>query len=421
MLTPVFRLGSQESFAQINSYNYLQVDDGPYYFIDYWSSVREHIWDAHCTIDYLATYRSEIMNTSAFVEYDTGANPGIIDHRLSTVETVTRRATANAFTPTPTDAGSYILTVTGENGSIGIYALSEGALSNLLQSVKSWSENEVQSTEIVDVIKEWAVKAISVGSAAENIRSCIWVPWFAQGTSEEIYLGRYPTGQAGRKLDDSAIIFSSLTLTVPWQADDWRRASLFHTFELYLPFVGIVGIDAGLLEGVESITVDCNTDTRTGDVAYLVRSGINCIGAYSGNCSAQIPIGVSNVSPLKIGSAIFTGAASVLGANPVGVGASLASAATNVLNPTVTAIGTLQSSAGATLGNLDVELASFFKNTNVAPSSVSSVMGTPTMSVKTLGMLKGFVKTRGASVQAAAGKEELQTINSMLDGGVFLE
>lgn len=421
MLNPVFRLGSAEDFAQINSYNYLQVDNGPYYFIDYWTSERQNLWNAHCTLDYLATYRAEILATSAFVEYDTSANPGIIDHRLSTVETVTRRATATTFSPPPFAGGSYILTVTGEEGSVGIYALSEGALGNLLRSVKQWSENEVQSTEIVDVMKEWAVKAISVGSAAENIRSCIWVPWFAQGVSEEIYLGRYPTGQAGRKLSEDALIFSSHTVTIPWQADDWRRASLFHTFELYLPYVGVVGVDAGLLEGLDTITVDSNTDTRTGDVAYIVRTGINVIGAYAGNASAQIPIGVSNVSPLKIGASIFTGVAAVIAQNPVGVGTSIAQAATNVLNPTVSSIGTLQSSAGATLDNLDIEMNSFFKNTNVAPSSVSAVMGTPTMSVKTLGSISGFCKTRGASVSANAGKGELDTINRLLDGGVFIE
>lgn len=424
MESPVLLLGSPRSLDEISQYNYCQLGSGEYYYIDEWISTRNSLWEAHCERDLLATYRSEIMATTAFVEYDTEANPGIIDHRISTLETATYAAYASAFTPVYNAAGSYILSVSGRNGSVSTFALSLGSLNNLLNNVSQWAGTVLENVETVEqAVKALARKLITVGSAAENIRSCTWVPWQVEGNSKQIYLGEYPTEQAGREVDGSTALETSVhTMQIPWQASDWRKCSMCHSFGIFLPFVGNVGIDATQLLGQSELNVSCSVDKRTGDVAYILWAGVQTIGSYSGNCGAQIPIGVSNVNPLKVGSSIMTTVASMTAGNALGAGAGIAQTAQNVLIPTVTCVGTLQSSAAAKMGhNMDITMWSEYKPTNVAPSSVSAAIGTPTMAVKTVGSVSGFVKTRGASVNAAAGASELRQINSLLDGGVFIE
>lgn len=421
MENPTLTLGSERSWEEISNYNYLALGN-EYYFINEWRSLLNDMWECDCELDVLATYRTQILETSAFVEYDTSTNPGIPDHRLSQVERATYLGRASAFSPAVRNAGSYIITVTGINGSVGIYALSQTALGFLMESVVNWATTEIDGEEPVDVLKKWGQRAISGGNAAENIRSCIWVPWLAEGTIEEIYLGRFPTGQSGRKLDSSSIIFNSYTIPIPWQASDWRACALCHTFTLYLPFVGNVGISAEQLLSQTSIEVYSNVDVRTGDVAYIVQAGKNqTLGCYSGNASATIPIGVSNINPFKTGAAIMSTVASITSGSPGGVVGGLAETAKNILVPNVTSIGSLQSSAGALLQSLDLELWSEYKPFNVEPSSVSDVMGTPTMSVKSLSSVNGYVKCRGASVSANTGRVELSKINSYLNGGVYIE
>lgn len=422
MRNPVLQMGSQQSAEEINSYNYLKLGDVGYYFIDDWTSIRGDFWEATASLDLLATYADAIRATSAFVEYDTTANPGIADHRLSQLETSTTAANAAGFSPTIDSAGTYILTVTGKSGAVGTFGLKQAALNNLLESVSQWASSSIDGDTPEAVLKQWARKAISSGSAPANIRSCLWVPFDISGASKEIYLGEFPTGVSGSAMTASnAIRFYSKNIPIPWQVSDWRACALTHSFTLVLPFVGTIGLSAEQLIGETSITVDYAVDLRTADVSYIVYAGnIRALGSYSGNASASVPVGVSNVNALKVAGGIFSSVAAMTSGNVTASASGLGETAVNILVPNVTCVGTLQSPAGAGM-TLDIELSSQYKPYNAAPSSVSAVMGTPTMQTKSLAGLTGFVKTRGASVAADCGADELSAINAMLDGGIYLE
>ena len=62
-----------------------------------------------------------------------------------------------------------------------------------------------------------------------------------------------------------------------------------------------------------------------------------------------------------------------------------------------------------------------YHDTNVDPSSVAAAIGTPTMAVKTIGTLSGFVQTKEASVNASCYDDVRAEINSLMDGGFFYE
>lgn len=425
-ITPVLVMGSQESWEQITSYNYVRIG-GRYYWITNWQSIRNDLWQCTCDLDVLATYRDEIFSTSAFVEYDTSANTWIVDHRLSKLETATARGNGANLNIDTIAGGSYILCVTGSEGSVQYYALSKNALANLLNSVLDWAtinteDYENKTEELVVTIKAFARNFLSSGAAPQNIRGCMWVPFLVTGESETIYLGAFNTGQAGRRIDNPVkSVF--MNIDIPWQAADWRRSALFHNFELTLPYCGVVGLDAGVLAGADYITVEAGVDYRTGDMTYRISaSNGNDLGIYSGSCGVGIPIGIASYSPTAITGSIFNAFAQISTGNYALAAVSSAGAASNVLCPNITAVGTATNGSVSGLLNSErVSLVSLFHNTNVSPSSVSDVMGTPTMAVKTLGSLQGYVKTRGASVSAKAGSNIMEKINRILDSGIFIE
>ena len=423
---PVLLMGSQESWEQVHSYNYCFFA-GRYYWITNWQSVRNDLWQASCELDVLATYREDILKTSAYVEYDTSGNTWIVDHRLSKLETATARGNGANLNIDIIAGGSYILCVTGSEGSVQYYALSKNALANLLNSVLDWAtinteDYENKTEELVVTIKAFARNFLSSGSAPQNIRGCMWVPFLVAGESETIYLGAFNTGQAGRRIDNPVkSVF--MNIDVPWQASDWRRSALFHNFELTLPYCGVVGLDAGVLAGADYITVEAGVDYRTGDMTYRISaSNGNDLGIYSGSCGVGIPIGIASYSPTAITGSIFNAFAQISTGNYALAALSSAGAASNVLCPNITAVGTATNGSVSGLLNSErVSLVSLFHNTNVTPASVSAVMGTPTMAVKTLSGLHGYVKTRGASVSANAGSNTITKINGMLDSGIFIE
>lgn len=421
ILNPSFQLASDWSISTVRGYNYLNMD-GAWYYIENWTSVRNNLWECSCSLDVLASFRSEIRATSAFVEYDTSGNTWLIDHRLSTLETGTRAGNTQAMSLVKT-AGVYVVTVTGQEGSVGNYVLSESGLSSLMNSVRDWSDVDDEE-EVLDVLKKWATKALSSGSAPNNIRGCRWIPWQISGSPQQIYLGTYPTGVSGQKITNP-IVTGGVVMQIPWQVSDWRRCSLCHTFQLYLPYCGNVGIDAGILSGSEEIVVRWSADMRTGDIQFLVFSedtnGLP-IGSYAGCAGVDVPIGVASVNPLSQLGAVFNAGTQIASGNVIGANMGVAEVAQKILVPNMTAIGTQSSGASSGLNDNEyISLFSLFRNTNVSPSSVSAIMGTPTMAVKSLSGLSGFVKTRGFSVNVTAGKGVIDRINTMMDGGVYLE
>ena len=73
------------------------------------------------------------------------------------------------------------------------------------------------------------------------------------------------------------------------------------------------------------------------------------------------------------------------------------------------------------MGSYNVTITSVFHDTNVAPDSVAARIGTPSMAVKTIGTLSGFIQTRAASVNASCYDDVRAEINTLMDGGFFYE
>ena len=72
-----------------------------YYHVTNINSVRNNIFEVTGKVDVLATYKTEIGATSAFVLYDTAANTEIIDSRLSQKTTGTVRSNGDKFAYAP--------------------------------------------------------------------------------------------------------------------------------------------------------------------------------------------------------------------------------------------------------------------------------------------------------------------------------
>ena len=68
----------------------------------------------------------------------------------------------------------------------------------------------------------------------------------------------------------------------------------------------------------------------------------------------------------------------------------------------------------------NVYMVSICHNTTVDPSTVAAAIGRPLNAVRTLSSLSGYVQTEDASV-SADNDEMSDQINTLLDGGVFLE
>lgn len=131
---PVFRLQNSGTL----DINYIQWGRW-YYFVTDISYVRDDLFDVTCDLDVLATYKTEIGQTSAFVLYDTAANTEIVDRRLSmkTTETVQlSRVESDIFEGN----SCVVLGITGKIDS-GLVAMNVGEAKGLMNSVENWMDD----------------------------------------------------------------------------------------------------------------------------------------------------------------------------------------------------------------------------------------------------------------------------------------
>lgn len=436
ILAPTFILNLSNPYP----ITYIQFE-GRYYFVTGIKSIRNNLWEVSCIVDVLATYKTVIQSMSPYVLYYTHNNTEISDHRLSAKTTQTTQTASGSFGNFGSDS-AYVLTVVGKD-SIASYAVTESnlrglidqdffdTLDNNLDDITPVDGSGSTGETIADSIRWFAdMLKTEIGSftysdnASANIRSCHMLPIGYSaigGTVGNIFLGRMDSGKTGLRIDNRSYS-DTATVNIPWQASDWRRNAPYHEIFLYIPIIGLTSISPSDVIGETSLTVKVSMDKLSGDAIVEVKTSTKTIAYYTSNFATPYPIGVSQITPLQAASAIGSAAAGIMtSANPALSGAMAGLGLANALTPQPTCIGT--NAGGAILG-VDpgsVTCITVFHDTTVAPSSVSAEKGTPFNGVLSLANISGYVQTAGASVSGAMTDTEREEINTLMDGGIFIE
>lgn len=427
-------------------YNYASWD-GRYYFIRDIRSAHNGLTEIDCEIDVLATYKSAILGTTAYVLYDSVSNTELPDNRLPMKTTKTVSAASAACPLTPDASGTYILSLTGSHGTTGVYKCSQSQVAALVDDLNDIYDNlfdyesthpaptpPTGSTDVAEWFEYWTqwaqwlwegvkypiTQLFGSGNIPENIRECRYIP-FNVGTTagaNKIYLGTFETKQSLAKLVTDTVVRST-SVSIPWQASDFRRRSPYTEVYLYIPYIGMVRLSSENLVGQSSVSVSYAISVRDGSLICTVTSGSEVLGQYSGNIGCSVPIGFSNISLQRAGQAVIEGAVSAANKNLGGVGMAALNFG-DAVTPNFTSIGGLDGIAGIASPQ-NITCYTVFHDTIVSPNTDLQTIGSPSMCPKSLGGLSGFVQCLDAHVEADAMGEELAEIDSFLNSGIFIE
>lgn len=452
--TPVFRLT-----ANTFDFNYCQFN-GAYYFVSDITSERNDLWTVTCEKDVLATYRSQILNTYAYILYDNVGNSEIVDNRLAINTSRTLAQNSVAFPNVDPTIGRYVFSCVGQDSSNSWIIPYRMNPSSIVGSVfRNNVETEVDvtpttwtdiSSNVMEAIQELAdlmhdgylylteftkkswTQLLSSGNALNTIRNCIWLPftWSTSGNSERIYLGNYDTGfaatKAGTSADPFVIQLAQTSVNIPWQFSDWRRNAPYTQVYLYIPFIGVVQLPAASLTGQAAITIQAALNIVSGDLAVNVNNDIQVIGSYGANVAVPVPLGSSNITPRQLFNTLIGGltGAAASGVGAVGIGAAalsgVASATIANIAGQPTCIGGL--SSGAAVGvSTNIICFTICHDTTVSPSSVADVIGLPSYQRKQISTLSGYCQCHEFSLDAAAESADLDAVNNYMNSGVFIE
>lgn len=423
-------------------YNYLKWGDW-YYYITNVIRDKNHMITITCVLDFLATFKSNIINSVQYVLYDGTANTEIPDRRLSTVTTMTVSQSSVPVTALNRVSPSVVLSCVGKN-SVNSFVLTRTQVNSIINAIRGEVETYLDVPDpqdlsdvlealayIMDVIGKTATQRLTQPSASDCIKSAIILPCssglISESVGADIYLGGFDTGVNANFAKDFAQF--NYSVSIPWQYTDWRRQSPYTHIYLQLPYIGLISLVPETLVGYAALDIDLSIDVLSGNILYRVNAGGHLIGYYTGNISSGYPIGSSNVAESKafssiIGGLVGSAVASATISNPVaGAVAVGASAITGFLGATMPMPMSIGGGGGSAFmdGNNNIICFTECHNTNVDPSSVTGFMGTPTMQVKSLSGLSGYVECKCASVAIPASDAVINKVNDALNGGIYIE
>ena len=136
------------------------------------------------------------------------------------------------------------------------------------------------------------------GNATENIRSCIWIPVDdgLVGTGGGlITLGQFDTGITAPVVSANSNKVHVVNIPIPWPAEDWKRMNC--QIQLYVPFIGVVGIPVDQCNDAASVTVITAFSFIDGGVSVKIQAGDYTVYTGSTNISSPYGIGSSNFDP----------------------------------------------------------------------------------------------------------------------------
>ena len=430
--SPVFVLD-----GQIHGYNYAQFG-AVYYYIDDVVIAKNQITELHCSRDLLATFKAAIQASSQFVLYYTHSNSEIADRRLSVKASQLTQKNTGSFGFLGKNY-CYVLTVIGKDSTesfvltpsqiAGLYAQDYQDVFDASINALTPVSGSTPADAIIDLVRWWSdfLKSAAgsynyAGSISENIKSCMILPVAAGaigGTPNvDVYIGAVDTMIDGFKVTDR-VFTDSATVSIPWQASDWRRLEPYHELFLYIPAIGLIRLSASDLIGETTLTVNVTMDVLSGDAIFEVLTATKCVYYGTTNLGTPYALGSSQTSGLQAANALV-GAAGLITGNPTALFAGALGIA-NDLQPTPTCIGS--NAGGAILGiNADdIYCISVFHDTTVSPSSVSAVQGTPYNGVMSLSGVSGYVQCMNAAVDMAGLGNDKDIVNNYLNGGIYIE
>lgn len=395
-----------------------------YYYVTDVVTLRQNLFEVHCEIDPLATWKDDITATTAFVTFSTSSyDIGIPDYRLSSDPiTITKSSSTPVF---PDLNEAYVVTYIGTDScpSVGI---SEETLKKLqgkmmsdkfVETCRDWYKKLIKTGETDGLITSNLIASL-IGNTSNTVTSCIYMPKFYGHKGQSIVLaGEFWTGLVG------TIPYHALSETyhirIPWAfpAGDFRNRAQFTTLAIYLPGYGFIALNADNYQGQSSIPIQATLDSFTGEITYLID------GKAKGTCTTGYPVQVGTSQKGNVMGAV----SGVAQAVQSGYSGNIAGAIGGGFNAVRSAIGVDPSSVGSMGGSSAFEcyknilVLVMAHNTNVDPASVAGTIGRPLNAVRNIGSLSGYVQTADAEVPTTAPDEYKTVINDSLNGGMYLE
>lgn len=393
--------------------NYVYVSDwGRYYYVTDAVQINNELVELSCSVDVLASAKSYIGSTNAFVERSSAANNAwISDGEVIPTDEIVQ--TASKDTPISGawwSRDNIVARVVGAGGAKN-FLVTRSMMNQFFSSFFNVAQHFSSVEEAVESLFN------AVSQPAQYVASLKWFPFLIDTSGSDTMALGFTVGANPVPVADS-IGDGTCTLDKPARYyNDWRDFDpRFTQASLFVPGYGDMDIDPKYLES--TITLHYCTDINTGACSITIKAGNKYIATLSINAACDVPIGGLGGTGAAPGIAQMIGSISPDPARFLqGVAGGFANAVEGSLTPSM--------STSPSSGNME-----FWYNESNAVLSVTrlgstgranTVLGLPLKEYRQLSTLGGYILCKNASVSCPFTAPEKESINSYVNSGFYYE
>lgn len=413
LVSPTLIFNFNGGASNPTQYNYCYLGEYKrYYWIDSWSFTGGQ-WVAYCSVDVLASWKTEIGQQTVYVLRSASEWDGdIVDTTYPATSDVTVSCVSNN---SPWDSDGYYVVGFVSSGGLTQYAkLDPSEFVQFGQTVfsDSFAQNTIGTDLGLDLVK-------SIIDPMQYIVSVMWIPLQAGGggRGKPVKLGWWDTGISGVALDAGSKIIRTVTFNIPKHPQAASRGAYLNTapyseYVLDIKPWGRIVLDPAHLRDDSVLEVVYSIDLVTGSgVLWAVTDEARiCLSV----AQVGVPVQVSQV--LHNYSGMITGAvgaiAGAAAGNVIGAAAGIGNMIGNAF-PTANVQGV--NGGRASLSGTWQLNAKFY---NIVNEDLQD-RGRPLCQRKRINTLSGFVQVQDADIALPATQNEQNAIRAYMEGGFF--
>ena len=417
-----------------SQYNYAYIPAfGRYYFIEEWY-FENALWTASMKVDVLATYKTEIGNSTLYVMRCASEHNGDIIDTLYPAKSGCTFASDTKTNPWWDDL-TFIVGVVSRAGNMGSLAYYGMDATSIHTMCRNLLDNTVTETNGFSTADASLALQLSLVDPMQYIKSCMALPVSMTelaniGTLNEVYAFNWDTQVTGYKILLAPYINKSFTFNILKHPDTASRGNYvnsdpFTKITLTLPPWGTIDIDTSVTCNASTLTAQIRIDPITGKAILT----ISCNGIVLNRVESQlgVPISLSSVTRDYVGTAssLLGSIGGVIGSfaspNKLGkIGGAIGSLsgigdAVKSAMPRASTIGTTGGFASA-MGTFRLDH-QFYRP--IADDNTHN--GRPLCAMRTLNTLSGYMIIQDGDVPINGTSSEDAQVRQYLEGGFYYE
>ncbi|MBQ0140562.1 MAG: hypothetical protein KBT36_14865 [Kurthia sp.] len=407
-------------------YNYCAFDKHCY-FIDDIVCLNNNIFELHCSLDLLATHRTEIGNYTAFVERS-ASNYDIYlpDPYLSSAQKLVNKSTINTnigLSP----YGLYQILVQSRAG-VKPYVFDSLAQANAFYNSTQYTTTGNNGSTIEKIVNSvddaLTTSELTLANVSDHSSPMMWLPINpALKEPSSVNIGIWNLNLSGYHVNSNPFYNLTIKLNTPTNVySDFRKYSpSFSRYTLFLPSIGLVSINP-IDAGEDDLYCDIMMDCISGAITYRIyHQNGNDVATFNGQIGVQIACGNTTINAGQLISTAIGAGASILTGGAVGAVAGVAGGLVSTANAVIDAQSCITGGSGNITAIQERYWISFACENYGSKDYPTGVAGRPLMQNVKISTLSGFVKCSNASIPLGDRGNATDVVNSYLNNGFYYE